>query len=227
MSLLFSTLTSSVIAFLPRSKHNLISWLQSPSTVILEPKKRKSVTTSTFSPSICHAVMGPDAMILVGFFFLIFSLKLALSLSCVTLIKKFFSSFSLSAVRVVSSTYLRLLMFLPSVLIPAYNSSSLAFLMMCSAYRLNKQVDNRQPRHIPFLILNHSVIPYRVLITASWPTYRFLRRQVRWSGIPIFLRAFHSLLWSTQSKALVVDYTEIDVFLESPCFLYFLFSLRN
>ena len=53
-----------VIAFLPRSKHLLISWLQSPSTVILEPKKMKSVTVSIVSPSICHEVMGLDAMIL-------------------------------------------------------------------------------------------------------------------------------------------------------------------
>ena len=65
------------ITFLMRSNYLLISWLQSPSTVILEPNKRKSVTTSTFSPSIGHKVMGPDAMILV--FFLIFSLKPALS----------------------------------------------------------------------------------------------------------------------------------------------------
>ena len=63
MSLLFKTLSRFVIAFLPRSKGLLISQLQSPSTGILEPKKRKSVTTSTFSPSICHEVMGPDAMI--------------------------------------------------------------------------------------------------------------------------------------------------------------------
>ena len=54
-----------VIAFFPRSKCLLISWLQSLSAVILEPKKRKSVTVSTFPPSICHEVMGPDAMILV------------------------------------------------------------------------------------------------------------------------------------------------------------------
>ena len=54
-----------VIAFLPRSKHLLISWLQSASAVILEPQKLKSVTVSTVSPSICHEVMGPDAMILV------------------------------------------------------------------------------------------------------------------------------------------------------------------
>ena len=69
--------------------------------VILEPKKRKSVTTSTFSPLICHAVMGPDAMILG--FFLIFRLKLSLSFSSFTLIRKLFSSSSLSVIRVVSS----------------------------------------------------------------------------------------------------------------------------
>ena len=65
MSLLFNKLSSLVIAFLPRSKHLLISWLQSPSAVILEPKKIKSLTVSIVSPSICHEVKGPDAMILV------------------------------------------------------------------------------------------------------------------------------------------------------------------
>ena len=65
MSLLLKMLTRLVIIFLPRSKHLLISWLQSPSAVILEPPKIKSVTVSTVSPSICHEVMGPDAMILV------------------------------------------------------------------------------------------------------------------------------------------------------------------
>ena len=63
MSLLFNTLYRFVIAFLPRSKHLLISWLQSPSVMILEPKKIKSVTVSIFSPFICHEVMGPHAMI--------------------------------------------------------------------------------------------------------------------------------------------------------------------
>ena len=65
MSLLFSMLSRLVITSLPRSKCLLILWLQSPSTVILEPKKIKSATVSTVSPSICHEVMGPDAMILV------------------------------------------------------------------------------------------------------------------------------------------------------------------
>ena len=65
MSLLFNMLFRLVIAFLPRSKHLLISWLWSPSAVILEPKNIKSVTVSIVSPSIYHEVMGPDAMILV------------------------------------------------------------------------------------------------------------------------------------------------------------------
>ena len=102
-SLLFNTLSRFVMAFLPRSNHLLISWLQSPCTETLEPKKRKSVTTSTIS-SICHPIMGPDAMILV---FLIFSFKLALSLSFFTLIKRLFSFSLLSAIGVISSTYLR------------------------------------------------------------------------------------------------------------------------
>ena len=105
-----------LIAFLWRSNRLLISWLQSPSAVILAPKQRNSVTTSTFSPSICHVVKGPDAMILV---FLIFNLKKALSLSSFTLIKRFFSPSLLSAVRMLSSAFLRLLMFLPPIWIPS------------------------------------------------------------------------------------------------------------
>ena len=65
MPLLFNMLSRLVITFLPRSKHLFISWLQSPSAVILEPPKIKSLTVSTISPSICHEVMGLDAMILV------------------------------------------------------------------------------------------------------------------------------------------------------------------
>ena len=103
ISLLFNMLSRLVTAFLPRRKHLLISWLQSPSAVILEPKKRKLVTASTFPPSIYHEVMGLDAVILV---FLIFSFKSAFLLSSFTF--KRLSSSSLSAIRVVSSTYLRL-----------------------------------------------------------------------------------------------------------------------
>ena len=81
-----------------------------------------------FPPSICHEVMGPDAMILV---FWILSFKPASSCSSFTLIKRLFSSFSLSATRVVSSAYLRLLIFLSAILIPACESSSLAFHILC------------------------------------------------------------------------------------------------
>ena len=183
MSLLFSILSRLVIAILPRSKHLLISWLQSPSAVILEPKNIKSLTVSIVSLSICHEVMGPDAMILVLW---MLSFKPTFSLSSFTFIKRLFSSFSLSAMRVVSaaaaakslqccptqcdpiggslpdssvpgtlqartlewvaiafaSAYLRLLIFLPEISIPACASSSPAFHMMYSVYKLNKQGDN-------------------------------------------------------------------------------------
>ena len=68
-----------------------------------------------------------------------------------------------------------------------------------SAYKLNKQGDNLQPWCTPFPIWNQSVVPCPVLTVASWPAYRFLKRQVRRSAIPISFRIFHSLLWSTQS----------------------------
>ena len=112
MSWLFNTLSRFVTAFHPRSKHLLISKLQSPSTVILESKKRKSVTASIFSPSICHKVMGPDAIILV---FWMLSFKISLSLSSFTLINRLFHFSSLSAIKVVSSAYLRLLIFFPPI----------------------------------------------------------------------------------------------------------------
>ena len=116
MSLLFNMLSRLVVASLPRSKCLLISWLQSPSTVILEPKKIKSLTVSIAFPSICHEVMGLDAMILV---FWMLSFKPTFSLSSFTFINRLFSSFLLFAIRVVSSAYLTLLLFLPAILIPA------------------------------------------------------------------------------------------------------------
>ena len=116
MSLLFNILSRLVITFLPRSKHLLILWLQSPSAVILESQKIKSDTVSTVSPSISHEVMGPDIMILVSW---MLSFKPTFSLSSFTFIKRLFSYSSLSALRVVSSAYLRLLIFLPAILIPS------------------------------------------------------------------------------------------------------------
>ena len=166
MSLLFNMLSRLVITFLPRSKCLLISWLQSPSAVILEPKKIKSVTVSIVSASICCEVVGPGAMILV---FWMLSFKSTFSLS-------YFSSSSLSAIRVVSSAYLKLLILLLANLIPACASSSPTFCMMYSAYKLIKQDDNIQPWY-SFPICNQSVVPCPILTVASWPAYRFLRRQ--------------------------------------------------
>ena len=116
-SLFFNMHSRLVIIFLPRSKHRFLSWLQSPSAVILEPRKIKSAIVSTVSPSIYHKVMGPDAMMFV---FWMLSFKPTFSLSSFTFIKRLFSSSSLSALRVESSAYLRLLIFLPAILIPAY-----------------------------------------------------------------------------------------------------------
>ena len=148
MSLFFNMLSRLVITFLPRSKRLLISWLQPPSAVILEPPNIKSLIVSTVSPSISYEVMGPDAMIFV---FWMLSFKPTFSLSFFTLIKRLFSSSSLSAIRVVSSAYLRLLIFLPAILIPACASSSPAFLMMYSAYKLNKRVTIYSPDVLLFL----------------------------------------------------------------------------
>ena len=92
----------------------------------------------------------------------------------------------------VSFAYLRLLILLLLVLIAALTHPSQAFLMVCSAYRLNKQGDSRQPCHIPFSILNQSIVPCRVINVASWPTHRFIRRKVRWPATSICLKAFHS-----------------------------------
>ena len=145
-------------------------------------------------PFICHEVVGPDAMILV---FWMLSFKPNFSLSSFTFIKRLFSSSSLSAIRVVSSAYLRLLIFVLAVLIPACASSSQEFLMIYSAYKLNKQGDNIQPWCTPFPIWNQCVVPCPVQTVASWPAYGFLKSQIRWSGNPISFRIFHSLLWST------------------------------
>ena len=137
--------------------------------MILKPKEMKSAIVSTVPPFICHEVMGLDAMILV---FWMLSFKRTFSLSSYTFIKRLFSSSSLSAIRVVSSAYLRLLIFLPEILIPACASSSPAFLMMYSAYQLNKQGDNIQPWCTPFPIWNQSIVPCPVLTVASW-VYQF------------------------------------------------------
>ena len=130
--------------------------------MILEPQKIKSDTVSTVSLSVSHEVMGPDTMIFV---FSMLSFKPTFSLYSFTFIKRLFSFSLLSAIRVVLSAYLRsILIFLMEILIPACASSSLAFHMMHSACKLNKQGDNIQPSCTPFPIWNHSVVPCPVLL---------------------------------------------------------------
>ena len=119
-------------------------------------------------PSVCHEVMGRDAMILV---FWMLSFKPTFALYSFTFIKNLFSSSSPSAIRAVSYAYVRLLIFIPTILIPAYDSSSPAFHMMYSACKLNKQGDNIQPWHTPFWILNQFIVLCLVLTVASWPVY--------------------------------------------------------
>ena len=223
MSLLVNTLSRFVIAFLPRRNCLLISWLQSTSAVLLEPKKRKCHHFHLF-PFYCHKVMRLDAIILVFFLFvcfvfsLIFSFKPALSLSFFTVIKRLFNSSLLSVLRVVSSAYLRLLMFLLPILIPACSTSSLAFLMMCSAHRSNKQGESKQPCLTPFSMLNQSVVPYRILTVASWHVYMFLRRQARWWYSHVF-KSFPQFIMIHIVKAFgIIDETEVDIFWNSLVF---------
>ena len=107
-------------------------------------------------------MVGPDAINLV-----LQVLKPAFSLSSFTFIKRLFSSSLLSAIRLVSSAYLRLLTFLLAILIPACDLSSLAFHMMHSECKLNKKGENIQPCHILFSVLNQSVVLCPVLTIAS------------------------------------------------------------
>ena len=145
-------------------------------------------------------------MILV---FWMLSFKLAFSLSSFSFIKRRFSSYSLSAIKVVSA-YLSLLMVLPAILFPACASSSLAFRRMYSAYMLNKQGDNIQPQCTHSPVWHQSVVPCPVLMIASWPAYRFLGRQVRWSGIPS-LKEF-STVYDPHKGFSIVSEAEVDFF---------------
>ena len=90
---------------------------------------------------------------------------------------------------------------------------------MYSAFNLNKQSDNIQPWHTPFTIWNQSV-PFPVLTVASWPAYRFLRRQVRWSGIPISFRIFQFIVIYTVKGFGIINKAKIDIFLGLSCFFY-------
>src|SRR5574337_563110 len=149
------------------------------------------------------------------------SFKPTFSLSSFTCIKRLFSALSLSAIRVVSSAYLRLLIFLPAILIPACDSSSPAFLMMYSAYKLNKQGDNIQPWTYSFPYLEP------VCCSMSRSNCCFLTcvqisqgaGQVVWYSH--LLKNFPQFIVIHTVKSFgIVNKTEIDVFLELSCFLH-------
>ena len=134
------------------------------------------------------------------------------------LIKRLFSSSSLSAIRLVSSIYLRLLIFLQAVLIPVCESFSLAFHIMQSAFKLNNLGDSVQTWHTPFLILNQSYVPCLFLTVASSSAYRFPSRQVRWNDIPVCIRIFQFVVIHTIKDFSVVNKAEVDVFWNSLAF---------
>ena len=98
---------------------------------------------------------------------------------------------------------------------------------MFSAYKLKKQGDNIQPWRTPFPIWNQSVVPCPVLTVASWPAYVFLRRQVRWSGIPISFRIFQFVVIHTIKSFCIVNKAEVGVFMELSCFFNFPADVDN
>ena len=162
-----------VIVFLSMSKHRLISWLQSPSAVIFGAQENK----------VCHYfhcfpiyLPWSDGTRCHHLHFWMLNFKPTFPLTSFILIKRLFRSSSLHVTKgVVSSAYLRLLIFLPAILISACDSSSPAFRMTYYVHRLSKQSDSIKLCHFPFPVLNQSVVPCPVLTLTSWPTYRFLR----------------------------------------------------
>ena len=161
--------TRFVIASLPRSKHLLISWLQSVCSDFGAPQNK-----------ICHCfpffpiyLPWSDVMRCHDFSFLNFEFQVFHS-SC-NFIKMLFNSSLLSAIRVVSSAYLRLLIFLMAILIPACASSRPALCMIYSAYKLNKQGDNIQPWGTLFWLLNQSIVPCPVLLIENEFLFNILK----------------------------------------------------
>ena len=183
MSLLFNTLSRCVIEFIPRRKPLLILWLQSLSAVILESRKIKSVTVFTFYPSICHKVMGLDAMI---FAFWKWSFKPAFSLSSFTFINSLFSSSSLSAIKVISSAYLRLLIFLLEMLISALLHPGILHDVLIQAWwrytALTYSFPNFEPVHCSIF---RSYCCFLTCIVVSQETGNVVRYSLLFKNFPV------------------------------------------
>ena len=197
MFLLFNMLSRYIIVFLQRSKNLLI--FMTAITVFSDFGAQENKACHWFC---CFPIYLPwsDGTRChdLSFFECWVSSQLFQSLSPSTRDSSVLSLSLCFSFRVISSAYLRLLIFLLEILITACDSSRLAFLMMYSVYKLNKQGDNIHPWCTPFPILNQFIVPCSVIIVACWPAHRFLSRQVRWAAIPNSLRTFHSLLWSIQ-----------------------------
>ena len=162
--------------------------------------------------------MGLDAMMLV---FWMLSFKPVFSLSSFIFIKRLLSSSLLSAIRVVSSAYLRLLIFLLAIWILACDSSSLAFCMTYSAYKLNKQSDNIKPSCTPFPVLNQSIVPCPVLTVASLTCMLVSQEAGKVVWYSHLFKNFPQLVVIHTVKGFsIVSEAEVDVFLEFSCFLY-------
>ena len=141
------------------------------------------------------------------------SFKATFSLSSFTFIKRLFSSSLLSAIRVVPSAYLRLLIFILAILIPSCASFIPAFHMMFSTYNFNKHSVNIQPWCTPLPILNQFAISCLVLTVASWPEYRFFRRLVRWSGYSHLLKSCPKFVVTHTVKGFsIFNEAEVDFF---------------
>ena len=156
------------------------------------------------------------------------SFKSVFSLSSFTLIKRLFSSSSLSTIRVVSFAYLRLLIFLLAILTPVYDSPSLAFRMMYSAYKLNKQGDNIQPCHTPFPILNQLVVPCLVLNCCFLTCIQISQETDKVVWCSHLLKNFPQFFVIHTVKGFgIVNEAEVDVFLDFSCFLIYPTDVGN
>ena len=189
VSLLFNSLFRFVTTFLSRNNHHVIWWLQAPPSVILESKKLSLPLFPFLS----------EAMILISG---VLSFKPAFSLSIWpssrgSLVPLYFLPLRWCHLHIWDDWY-----FSPQSWFQFVIHLALHFTSYLTS-KLNKQGDTMQLWHNLFPILNQFALPCLVITFSSWPECRFLRRQVKWSGIPISWRVFHSLLWSTQSQALV------------------------
>ena len=188
--------------------------MQSPTEVILVPPKMKSLSVSIDSPSVCYEVMRLDAMILV---FWMLTFKPTFLLFSFTFIKRFFSSSSLSAIRVVSSAYQRLLIFLLAILTTAYASYSPTFLMMYSAYKLNKQGDNILDILLSYLepvccSMSSFNCCFLTCISISQEAGQVVWYSHLFQNFPQFI-VIHAVKGFG-----IVNEAEIDIFLELSCF---------